>query len=335
MLVFAKCICLGKQFNFTCEDMPFFREEIKEEIVMNQINSNICPQTSNDQHRKLSHPLTICAFINPSRRNLCFSNVVVSLLLNIPLLRNKLLDDENMSEENQLLTELKRLAKLPRYSKASTIKIRYLTKRKCIQAGQLLQNYSDNRQHDAGEFLISVIEHLFEDSIFYQNFDEQMFGGLYQNVLKCSCGLVTEKEITKLSHIISLDIHGETTQTCLNKYFLEEDIERTCPDCKLSVCQKTTQIIIEPLTLILQLNRYEYDREEEKVKKKSDAVVCSETVTLPGGSNYSLSSAVNHIGSNPEEGHYNIFLNNPSVGKYVLLDDTCTWWGKFEQNIST
>ena len=208
------------------------------------------------------------------------------------------------------------------YSKASTIKTRYLTKRKCIQAGQLLQNYSDNRQHDAGEFLMSVIKHLFEESFFYQNFDEQMFGGLCQNILKCSCGLVTEKEITKLSHIISLDTNGETTQTCLNTYFLAEDISRTCPNCNSTVCQKTTHIIIEPLTLILQLNRYEYDREEEKVKKKSDVIACSETVTLPGGSNYSLSSVVNHIGSTPEEGHYNILLNNPSVDEYVLLDDT-------------
>ena len=195
MLVFAKYICLGKQFYFTCKDMPYFREEIKEEIIRNQINFH----TDNDgQNRILSHPLSICSFINPSRRNLCFSNVVVSLLLNIPLLRSRLMNDENFNEENQLLTEFKRLAKLPKFTKSSTIKIRYLTKRKCIQAGQLLQNYSNNKQHDAGEFLMSVIEHLFEDSICYQDFDEQMFGGLYQNILNCSCGLITEKEITKM-----------------------------------------------------------------------------------------------------------------------------------------
>ena len=82
------------------------------------------------------------------------------------------------------------------------------------------------------------------------------------------------------------------------------------------------KIIIEPLTLILQLNRYEYDRNDEKVKKKNDAISCSETVKLPGGSTYSLSSVVNHNGSTPEEGHYNILLSNPSVDKYVLLDDT-------------
>ena len=101
MLVFAKYICLGKQFNFTCKDMPYFREEIKEEIIRNQINSHT---DSNDQNRIFSHPLSICSFINPSRKNLCFSNVVVSLLLNIPLLRSRLMNDENLNEENQLLT---------------------------------------------------------------------------------------------------------------------------------------------------------------------------------------------------------------------------------------
>ena len=58
------------------------------------------------------------------------------------------------------------------------------------------------------------------------------------------------------------------------------------------------------------------------MKKKSDVIACSKTVKLPGGSTYSLSSVVNHIGSTPEEGHYNILLNNPSVDEYVLLDDT-------------
>jgi hypothetical protein len=37
MLEFAKYLCIGSQFTFSCQDMSFFRQEIKEELVMNKI----------------------------------------------------------------------------------------------------------------------------------------------------------------------------------------------------------------------------------------------------------------------------------------------------------
>ena len=82
-------------------------------------------------------------------------------------MRNLLLHDQEVKwdVENELLRELSRLARLPHLSRASAIKFRYYTKRKCIASGQLDQNFSDNNQHDAGEFFSSVLYHLFEDSV--------------------------------------------------------------------------------------------------------------------------------------------------------------------------
>ena len=303
--------------------MPFFRDQIKEEILMNQLSSIIHPQLDCD-NQLVIYPLIICSFLNPSRRNLCFSNVVVSVLLNIPVLRNELLHGKscNIKEANELFKELQRLAKLPKFSKACTNRFRYLTKRKCIESGQSTRNFSDNKQHDAGEFLISVLEHLFKDSVLLQDFDEQIFGGLWQAIFTCSCGKVSEKEISKIPGILPLQLYGQNIQHCLDHYFVPEEIEKTCLDCNSNICEKNIKIILDPSTIIFQLNRYEYNRDEEKVNKKHNQITCPIDIKLPSGSSYSLCSVVNHIGSSPKEGHYNMLLYNNHDDTFVMLDDT-------------
>ena len=96
----------------------------------------------------------------------------------------------------------------------------------------------------------------------------------------------------------------------------------TCLDCNSNICEKTTKIILDPSTIIIQLNRYEYNSDEEKVKKKHNQITCPINIQLPSGSSYSLCSVVNHIGSTPTEGHYNMLLYNNLDDTFVMLDDT-------------
>ena len=42
---------------------------------------------------------------------------------------------------------------------------------------------------------------------------------------------------------------------------------------------------------------------------------------MPSGNSYTLSSIVNHIGSNPADGHYNLYIYDKITDSYVLLDD--------------
>ena len=58
-----------------------------------------------------------------------------------------------------------------------------------------------------------------------------------------------------------------------------------------------------------------------KTKKRHDKLRCPSLLILPSGSTYTLCSIVNHIGPNPEEGHYNILLYNNLHNIYLLLDD--------------
>ena len=192
----------------------------------------------------------------------------------------------------------------------------------CIEAGQFTHNFSNNEQHDVGEFLSSLLEHIFKDSKIFKNFDEQIFGGLWQTSLSClNCFNSEELGIQKIPEIIPLDLSGENLQDSFDHFFQAEVIERNCLHCPAIISRKETETVMEPKTMIFQINRYAYDRKENQIIKKHNKLTCPSTLTLKSGSSYSLCSIINHIGESPDEGHYNIIVYNKKMDKYVLIDD--------------
>ena len=95
MLQFAKFLCLGSDFLLSSEDMNYYRQEIREELIMNQINSTLVSPPSYQQLR--TYPFFLYSFQNPPRTNLCFSNAVTSLLLNTPPLKEILTEEYSHS----------------------------------------------------------------------------------------------------------------------------------------------------------------------------------------------------------------------------------------------
>ena len=100
------------------------------------------------------------------------------------------------------------------------------------RSGQIERTFSDNLQHDAGEFLISVFEQLFKDHTISNNIDEEMFGGLFQETLACKCGNVKELPVQKLSDVLMVQIHGRSVQDCMENFLKEEEIESKCLKCQ-------------------------------------------------------------------------------------------------------
>ena len=183
---------------------------------------------------------------------------------------------------------------------------------------QIYQNSVNLQPVDFDILWKESAEHLFKSSIL----EEHIFGGLWQDILECSCGKRTENAITKMSEMLPLTCNGENIQQCLDNHFSPHTIERNCLDCKTKTGEKTIVVILEPATLVLQINRYEYNRYEAKAEKNNKKITCPTTINLPSGSFYSLCSIVNHMESSPEEGHYNMLLYNNHTSSYVLLDDT-------------
>ena len=166
-----------------------------------------------------------------------------------------------------------------------------------------------------------MFEHLFEDPVISNNIDEQIFGGLYQESIICKCGKVKELPVQKLSEILTIQLQGQSIQSCINDFLNDEEVNQSCINCKNQKAVKSIKIVTEPSTLIVQLKRYKYDVDQKKAIKLEDKINCPKSLTMPSGSSYTLSSIVNHIGDTPTDGHYNVFIYNRIADAYVLLDD--------------
>ena len=203
----------------------------------------------------------------------------------------------NLFDEYSIFQELKHLAKLDNLNETSTEKLRTLVKLKCFQNGQLTKDFDDNNQHDSGEFLQSLLEHLWlEDTQVSRTLREEIFGGVCQDILHCVCGYRAELAIEHMSEIVPIQIIGESIQLGLEDIFREERITRNCPKCKSSSVEKKQLIIQEPSTLILQLMRYKFDSVKKEISKIHKPVCCETSISMPSGTRYTLNSIINHIG---------------------------------------
>jgi ubiquitin C-terminal hydrolase len=228
---------------------------------------------------------------------------------------------KHYSSVNRIIEELILLNNLPNLSYASTEKLRSIVNSMCEISGQTGRTFNDNLQHDAGEFLVSMFEHLFKDSNVSNNIDEQIFGGLYQEKIVCKCGNVKYLPVQKLSEILMIQLNGQSIQSCLMNFLSDDDIRNECTKCENNNAVKTMKIVTEPSTLIIQLKRYKFDIDGGKITKRHDEIKCEKSLTMPSGSTFTLSSVVNHEGINPTEGHYNVLIYDHINCCYILLDD--------------
>ena len=272
--------------------------------------------------------LKILLFSNPPGSNLCFSNAVMSMLLNIAVINQIFsadVDSSNLgSEGNEITQELSKLCKKTQFSFQSTQRMRTIVKIKCFKDGQLTRKFNDKKQHDAGEFMISLFEHLFRESFQPLDISEQIFGGLMQEQIFCQCGKVRTLPVQNLPEIWTVQIDGPNLQTCVENFLKKEDINLKCEECGILRTEKKVNLVVKPNTLIIQLKRYEYDCVSQQIFKKHDSVICPSTLTFESGSEYTLSSIINHEGSTPASGHYTLAIYNQQTNSYIMLDDTET-----------
>ena len=308
----------SSQNNFT----SWFKQKISFNADSHLRRSN---KKTNQIERTKETMLKILLFSNEPGNNLCFSNAVISMLLNIPIM-NDIVSSEIEpgklnTKHNEITKELIKLFKEPQFSFQSTERIRTIIKLKCFKNGQLSRKFNDKKQHDAGEFMTSMFEHLFKETLLPMDSHEKIFGGLMQEKIMCKCGTVKSLPIENIPEIWTISIHGSTIQSCIDHYLIKDRIFFSCEACSNPRTEKEINLIVEPHTLIIQLKRYEFDSINKKSVKKHDSVICPTDVNLPGGSRYKLSSILNHEGSSPLNGHYTLSIFDQENKSFVLLDD--------------
>ena len=364
LLQFMKYIAQEEHFNFSCMDMPYFRREIREEIENKVIGSitetsilqmrsyadsqpeentakpvqtgrkpplNEIKQT---QEAKLKTFLTepgkgtdykILKFSNPPRKNLCFSNAVTNALLNIPAFKEMLKADNNETLfNNKIFTELKRLFQFKNKTRSSTKTLRRIVQGECFKSGQQMRTFDNDNQHDAAEFLNSVLEHLFKHLPSTSIIKENLFGGLSQKTMFCSnanCNMSNQLQVENLSDIIPVEFSGYTLESCMEHYFSPEEIERQCENCASTSATQVTTFVKEPETLIIQLNRFTYSQNDNRVVKINEPLIFQNNIQLPSGTTYKMIATINHIGETANIGHYTCLVKDPDAANYFLVDD--------------
>ena len=276
-----------------------------------------------DTNYSVSIELVLPRLKNPPHKNLCFSNVVASCLINNPLLR-KFLQGKTSALENQgtISAELSHLARHLSSSSKSTQRLRAIVMAKCLMSGQKNRNFNNNMQFDCVEFIQSLFEHFWGEQSWDENLDEKVFGGLLQETLECECGSIQKLPIQKIAEVLHLQIKGQTTQSCIDDFFDSQEVDSRCPECVSSRSTKTVKIVCAPTTIILHLLRFSYDENQDKTLKLNCPIFCPTMLTLPNGSTYVLNSVINHIGESSTSGHYNIVIFDEQLNKFILLDDS-------------
>ena len=263
-------------------------------------------------------------FINPDLKNLCFSNAVTTSLLNLKAFQ-EILKIEASASECTILAELKRLSNYKNHYKSSTLTLRRTVQGECLRSGQLLRTFDDNEQHDAAEFLNSIFEHMSKKSQNPARARESLCGGLSQKTMFClnsNCNMSEQLQVEALSEIIPIEFTSLSLESCIEQFFSPEEIERRCHYCETKRSTQVTSFIQDPVTLILQLNRFKYNQLDKRVIKINEQLIFPMEITLPSGSNYKLAATVNHIGETADSGHYTCLVVDQTNSRCFLVDDS-------------
>ena len=245
--------------------------------------------------------LKIYRFENPGT-NLCFSNAVTSVILNIREFQDILQEDIPTLSGNSVCKELKHLSQLPNDTNSSTKNLRRKIQDKCLEKQQNTKRFDNNMQHDAAEFLNSLLEHMLCDNPDIMN---RLFGET-QNRIFCmneECNRV-HRTPSNLVNIISLTIVGTTLNMCLDEYFNNQSIQRNCSHCNSQRASQVTEFTVEPTVLIFQMIRFKYCETNQSIEKMHNELSVETTIQLSSGASYEIVGAIFHHGATPNAGHY-------------------------------
>ena len=284
--------------------------------------------------------LCVLSLANLGQNN-CYANTVVTMLKNLPELRSLLLDE---SEENlgPVGKELRRLMLLQNGTKESLQTLRSLVADSLRRwtGEKIAQDYDASRQHDATEFLSTLIQCLLDElKTRSEGILNQLLKGeqrVLRKCLRCGCKSICVEAMNnpmplKLSRDWAvwsiLWILGDLINFAGDSGN-EERVVKDCLSCgfKNAPHEEIKEYYRLPTILFLSLGRFQsrFGNEVETVKIK-DPVSVSQDVRVRCGDDhfveYSLVSYINHNGEEARSGHYTVSLRDPDTKLFAKCDD--------------
>ena len=271
-------------------------------------------------------------------QNNCYANTVVTMLANLPQLRS-LLEDEREDNLGPVSKELRRLMLLRDGTTESLQTLRSLVADSLRRwpGEEITQDYDASRQHDASEFLSTLIQCL-RDELKKRSETESILDLILNGELRVSrkclrCGhssLSVEAMNNPMPLELSLDWAEWILEDLVN--FAgdsgRKEMEKNCLSCGLlnAPHEEIKEYDRLPTVLFLSLGRFQarFGNEVETVKIKDPVSVlrdvrvrCSEDHFAE----YSLVSYNNHIGEEARSGHYTVSLRDPDTKLFAKCDD--------------
>ena len=271
-------------------------------------------------------------------QNNCYANTVVTMLANLPQLRS-LLEDEREDNLGPVSKELRRLMLLRDGTTESLQTLRSLVADSLRRwpGEEITQDYDASRQHDASEFLSTLIQCL-RDELKKRSETESILDLIFNGELRVSrkclrCGhssLSVEAMNNPMPLELSLDWAEWILEDLVN--FAgdsgRKEMEKNCLSCGLlnAPHEEIKEYDRLPTVLFLSLGRFQarFGNEVETVKIKDPVSVlrdvrvrCSEDHFAE----YSLVSYNNHIGEEARSGHYTVSLRDPDTKLFAKCDD--------------
>ena len=260
--------------------------------------------------------MKIFRFVNRNNRNLCFSNAVTSILLNNSGIRDIIVGDTPLHFENEIFKELKQLYERENLEYSSTRRLRQIVDSECLMNMEQ-KNFDDNNQHDAAEFLLSLLQHLLENDNALIN---RLFGRTTTAIFCCNenCNSVVHQSQVEVK-IIMLPLVEYTLESNLQRFLDEEVIERTCSKCNHKQGTQVISFTEDPEILVFQLKRFK--AEENRISKIDSEIFVPSRINLQSGSLYQIIGTVNHMGNSPASGHYTSTVYNETKKNFYLIND--------------